>query len=314
MSKYIIFGASGFIGQHFIEQLVKDNQEIVGFDLIKKENIHYVDVRNKIEVSINCNPDDIIINLAAVHKTPGYPDKEYFETNILGAKNICDFASKNNVKTIIFTSSISVYGMSEVAKSENSLPMPNTPYGISKLTAEYIHKNWQKENSERKLLILRPGVVFGKNEGGNFTRLYKTLKKKRFFYPGRKDTIKACIYVKHLIKTSLRLIEKKDSGVETYNFTYHPAPSIEQIVSEVSKVSNLSYKPILVNGRLLMAVASIAKKMGFSRMGIHPERVKKLMISNHIIGDKLNPHLSSQNFDFKAGLKDWYKDCGGELS
>ena len=39
---------------------------------------------------------------------------------------------------------------------------------------------WQNENSKRELTILRPGVVFGKGEHGNFTRLYKGIKKRYF--------------------------------------------------------------------------------------------------------------------------------------
>jgi len=43
-------------------------------------------------------------------------------------------------------------------------------------------------------------VVFGKGESGNFSRLYKGIKDHMFAYPGRKDTIKACVYVKELVR------------------------------------------------------------------------------------------------------------------
>jgi hypothetical protein len=43
---------------------------------------------------------------------------------------------------------------------------------------------------------LQAAVIFGAGEGGNFTRLAKLLQKVFFVYPGRKDTIKACFYVK----------------------------------------------------------------------------------------------------------------------
>ena len=43
---------------------------------------------------------------------------------------------------------------------------------------------------------MSPGIVYGKGEHGNMTRLYWGQKKHYFVYTGRKDTIKACIYVK----------------------------------------------------------------------------------------------------------------------
>lgn len=50
--------------------------------------------------------------------------------------------------------------------------MPNTPYGISKLVAEKIHEVWQAKDKSRELTIVRPGIVYGKGEHGNMTRLY----------------------------------------------------------------------------------------------------------------------------------------------
>lgn len=69
----------------------------------------------------------------------------------------------------------------------STLPTPNTAYGISKLVAEKIHEKWQNGNAtHRQLTIVRPGVVFGKGENGNFTRLYWAICGHKFAYPGKK--------------------------------------------------------------------------------------------------------------------------------
>ena len=52
-------------------------------------------------------------------------------------------------------------------------------------------------------------MVFGKGENGNFTRLYWAIRGHKFAYPGRKDTIKACIYVKELVRFLLWKTEVK---------------------------------------------------------------------------------------------------------
>ncbi|TRX72007.1 NAD(P)-dependent oxidoreductase [Carboxylicivirga sp. M1479] len=307
--KYIIFGSEGFIGSHFKSYIQGNNLgEVVEYDI--RKDISY-DVREKIEIEGEFSEDDIIINLAAVHTTPGHPDYEYFETNIKGAENICQFAEDNGIKTIVFTSSIAPYGASEDVKTEMTLPTPNTPYGISKLVAENIHKIWQaKESDTRKLLILRPGVVFGKGENGNFTRLYKALAKGVFFYPGRKDTIKGCIYVKDLVDITHCLIAGYSFGVQLFNFTYAPPLSIKQIVQSISNVIECKDPTLMINGEILKISALIIGAMGGKKKGIHPDRVKKLMISTNISGLKLFDQIKGNyKYGFEEGLLDWFQDC-----
>ena len=143
---------------------------------------------------------------------------------------------------------------------------PNTPYGISKLVAEKIHTIWQaKRSNERQLTIVRPGVVFGKGENGNFTRLYWGIRGGKFFYPGRKDTIKACIYVKELVRFMLYRLENHSEGVELYNCTFEPAFTIEQIVETMKKATGLQRTIVKVPGSLLMTVASIVGPLEIGR-------------------------------------------------
>ena len=306
--KFIIFGSNGFIGNHFVNYIEKNQLgEVIKFDI---ELDKRQDVRKDIIIDGDFSSDDVIINLAAVHTTPGHPDNEYFETNILGAEMICKFAEEKGINNIFFTSSIAPYGASESLKTEKTLPMPNTPYGISKLVAEHIHKIWHaKDSCKRRLIVVRPGVVFGKGEGGNYTRLYAALSKGRFFYPGRKDTLKACIYVKDLVEAGMELIYKQTGGVELYNFCYPKAPAIKTIVNEICKVTGINPPNFIVNGKLLMFLASIIGSLGGKKFGIHPDRVKKLMISTNISGEKLEEQGIIFKYGITGGLKDWYENC-----
>ena len=248
---YIITGGTGFIGTHLTNLLRELNPDanIYNLDIVKPGTPNPVvknykpavrdgetlqseyvecDIRRPIEnMPFTPTPDDIIFNFAAVHRTPGHEDHEYFETNIRGAENVVAFAERHGIKQIVFTSSIAPYGPSEELKSEDTLPTPNSAYGISKLVAEKIHEGWQKgDAANRKLTIVRPGVVFGKGENGNFTRLYWAIKGHKFAYPGRKDTIKACIYVKELVRFIMYCVEHQAAGSEIYNCTFHPAYTI----------------------------------------------------------------------------------------
>lgn len=312
---YFIMGGSGFIGTHLIK-LLKDaypeckiyNLDVVENNQNEKASFIYCDVRKPIELNIPVTDEDVIFNFAAVHRTPGHPDHAYFETNILGAENVTAFAEKHDIKKIVFTSSIAPYGAAEELKEETTIPTPNTPYGISKLIAEKIHIIWQSKNgAERQLTIVRPGVVFGKGENGNFTRLYWGIRGGKFVYPGRKDTIKACIYVKELVRFMLYRIEHHQEGVELYNCTFEPAYTIEQIVETMKSVTGLKRNIPLIPTWVLMPVASVIGALG-SPMGICPARVKKLVISTNICGKKLAASGYKFHYTLEEAIADWYKD------
>lgn len=269
----------------------------------------YCDVRKPIHLEeVTVTEDDVIFNFAAVHRTPGHSDHEYFETNILGAENVTAFAEKYGIRRIVFTSSIAPYGAAENLKEEITVPTPNTPYGISKLVAEKIHTIWQAKNSsERQLTIVRPGVVFGKGENGNFTRLYWGLRGRKFMYPGRKDTVKACIYVKELVCFMLYRLEHHEQGVELYNCTFEPAYTIEQIVATMNKVTGLNRTAPLIPAWILMPAAAVIGCLG-APMGICPARVRKLMVSTNICGKKLADSGYHFHYTFEEAIADWFKD------
>lgn len=329
---YIIIGGTGFIGTHLtilIKQRYPDAQ-VYNLDIVKPSTPlptvkNYVsplkegqvlqsvfvecDVRKSIEhLPFIPTSEDVIFNFAAVHRTPGHPDYAYFETNVLGAENVTAFAEKYGIKKIVFTSSIAPYGAAEELKEETTVPTPNTPYGISKLVAEKIHMIWQAKNqAERQLTIVRPGVVFGKGENGNFTRLYWGIRGGKFIYPGRKDTVKACIYVKELVRFMLYRLEHHEQGVELYNCTFEPAYTIEQIVGMMKKVTGLKKGIPLIPAWVLMPAAAVIGCLG-APMGICPARVKKLMISTNICGKKLSASGYKFHYSFEEAIADWYKD------
>ncbi|WP_312084004.1 NAD-dependent epimerase/dehydratase family protein [Epilithonimonas hominis] len=312
---YFIFGGSGFIGTHLVNLLEEKYPDSNIYNLDIRENNHngkskYIncDVRQPINLNIAVDQNDIIFNFAAVHTTPGHPDHEYFETNIKGAENVTAFAEKFGIKKILFTSSIAPYGASEEIKTEETLPMPNTPYGISKLVAEKVHIIWQAKSNERQLTIVRPGVVFGKGENGNFTRLYWGIRKNRFLYPGRKDTIKASIYVKELVNFMLFIISRERNDVEIFNCTYEPAFTIEEITDAMMKATDMKRTIYKIPGGVLKFAAGIIGALGGKSFGIHPDRVKKLMISTNISGKKLKESDYQFQYSFEEALKDWYND------
>lgn len=286
-SAVVVFGGSGFIGSHLLRALSAScDVRLISVDIrLPKFQIPTVEYRlqdvrdlSRFEVGgeVEC-----IYNLAAIHKTPGHPAHEYYETNVACATEVTAFARRCNVKEIVFTSSISVYGPSEVAKSEVSLPAPESAYGWSKLLAENIHRRWLDEGQSRRLIIVRPAVIFGPREGGNFARLARLLKSGIFIYPGRTDTVKACFYVDDLIEAIVFAQSQPDRYI-LFNGCYADRYTISQIVETMREVHFHRARSFVFPKTLLIAVATALKPFSMAGFGIHPERVLKLNRSTDV--------------------------------
>jgi GlcNAc-P-P-Und epimerase len=168
MRKVLLTGGSGFIGSHF-HRLLSD-VEFINIDLVEptfQYSASFIagDIRNERDLrnALQNQNIDTIISLAAKHHDFGIGHDEYFDTNEDGTKMICKLASEFNIKNIVFYSSVAVYGIQQNISNEGLLPEPDSPYGASKLAGEKALEKWSAENTERKVLIMRPTIVFGPN-------------------------------------------------------------------------------------------------------------------------------------------------------
>ncbi|MCB5358422.1 NAD-dependent epimerase/dehydratase family protein [Vibrio lentus] len=316
-NNYLIFGGSGFIGTHLCEYLIDNDYKVTVVDLNdpihKVSGVEYIkhDVRDLSELNLSNNVS-CIYNLAAVHTTPGHVSHEYYETNVLGAIEVTKFAERHGVEHIVFTSSISVYGPDEVLKDEFSELTPNSSYGFSKMLAEKVHKTWLEASEKRYLTIVRPAVVFGPGEGGNFTRLAKMLQKGVFIFPGRKDTIKSCIYVDDLLYL-IEAAKTSENRFEILNGAYKERYSLENIVQEMTENHFEDAKTVLLPRSFVLMAAKVFKVFNFMNIGIHPERVMKLLISTNIYPRWVEQNEIELPFNLSLALKDWSRKTNGKF-
>jgi nucleoside-diphosphate-sugar epimerase len=339
MSNAIIFGGNGFFGLFMAIKLSEKNsyEKIFLYDneSIESKNFDYRIRKFKSIANIifikGCVKDEIksfegddnislILNLAAIHREPGHFDWEYYETNLKGATNITKWADKIGCKDIIFASSISPYGLSEDIRDENSLTVPTSAYGGSKLVAEKIHQIWQSNNiNDKKLIIVRPGVIFGPSEGGNVSRLIKAIKGNYFFYMGNHNTRKAGIYIKELTNFVMWLYEDqilpKNKNYILANATMNPGPSVSEYVDTIKKILkrdiyiiNIPYSFLLFISRIIDLILGIFKiKHPFS-----PVRIKKLVNSNNILSSYAKENNYKYVYSLESALNDWKKECPEE--
>ena len=304
----VIFGGAGFIGTHLAKRLVDIGNRVVVADLAKPRlqaaGVEFVscDVREPIQPDIP--PADVAFNLAAVHRTPGHSSDEYFETNVKGALNVTRWCSAQAVQSLVFTSSIAVYGPTERVRTEADSLAPTSAYGKSKAIAEDVHLAWQADDRERRLVMLRPSVIFGPGEGGNFTRLARALQGRRFVYPGRKDTLKSCGYVEDLID-AIEFVRRRSDRLNIINFGYPQPPTIEEICEAFCDIANYPRPRMLPGG--VRTAAGLLRGTGL-RPAMHlGERIRKLQLSTNIRPRVLSESGFQWRTDLRAALGAWYR-------
>jgi nucleoside-diphosphate-sugar epimerase len=215
------------------------------------------------------------------------------------------------VPKIIFYSSISVYGPVDEPTAEDAMTAPTAPYGMSKLLGEQRLSAWARETGQA-LAVLRPGVIFGPGDDGNFSRLAKAVEQGWFVFPGRKDTRKAAIHVKDVVQLTEWLL-REDFTQLTVNAVYGQASTTEEIVDDMRRaLAKRSTRSVVVPeglARLGMSVLGLTEshKPPVERM-FHQRRVDKLVESSNIVSQTL-PHLDfSFDHSMQTAILDWLSE------
>ena len=312
----LITGGSGFIGSHLTRLLLSESsiETVTVLDLqppkVTDPRVIYMsaDLRQPITHQLHV-PVDVCFHLAALCKEPKYDWDEYFRTNHVGTKHLCDFATREHISKIVFTSTMMVYRAGERSNRESDDTAPDTAYGISKLLAESVLEKWA-ERGDRALHILRPAVVFGPGENGNFTRLYDALKQGRFAYVGRSNTRKACIYVKDLCRF-VRLLASAPEAYGIYNVALPEPFTIKEICDTFCAVFKLKRWIPTVPFRLALLVGycgDAAHALGIE-VDLHHRRVEKMYYSSDIVPDAMLHTGFRPAYSLVDGLIDWRDQC-----
>ncbi|MGX9519185.1 NAD-dependent epimerase/dehydratase family protein [Vibrio mediterranei] len=236
MMKTLVTGGSGFIGTRLVNLLLEDGHDVSIFDLVKSDRYPDIsvigDVRNVDELTTATKDVDVIFNLAAEHADNVTPLSLYHDVNVGGAENIVKAAVSNNVKKIVFTSTVAIYGLNRGTPDESLDPQPFNEYGRSKLEAESVFNAWHAQNKDSTLVTIRPAVVFGENNRGNVYNLINQIVSGRFVMIGNGQNCKSMGYVGNVAEFLRQQLEK-DSGYYVYNYADKADLSSSEIVSIV---------------------------------------------------------------------------------
>jgi nucleoside-diphosphate-sugar epimerase len=321
MSSCLILGGCGYVGYNWAIRLAgrKRFKRIILADirppsqpLAEGWEFFKCDVRQPL--SFRDLKPEWLFNFAAVHREPGHIREEYFDTNLAGAKNACAFAEQTGCRNILFTSSIAVYGsLDNRSISENSLPYPASPYGISKLCAELIHKGWRRSGEGRQLYVCRPGVIYGPGDPGNILRMIRAVRKGYFVFPGSKNLRKSYGYIEGLLD-SFEFVMSSGKNQLTYNYVEQETETLGTLVQIIQTHFGSRIPTFTAPLPVLEAVAAMAQIATRGHSPLHPVRVRKTALSTHIIPQQLKEMSFNFRYDFATSLRDWAGKSPGDFS
>ena len=150
--KVLVTGAAGFLGSHLCEKLIDLDHHVLGIDNMfggYEDNIPNKTEFHKIDCCDHKKVDDIMKNIDVVYHCAAtaheglsvFSPVEITKNNYLASVTVFTSAIKNNIKRIIFCSSMARYGSQKTPFTENMNTKPVDPYGISKVASEEVLVN-----------------------------------------------------------------------------------------------------------------------------------------------------------------------------
>ncbi len=190
MSKILVTGSDGFVGQHLARILEENNDTVIyttrkgSEESLINNNNHFsignIDAQTQWQSALT--QVDCVVHLAArVHvmkETHTDPLEAFRAVNTDGTLNLAKQAVEAGVKRFIYLSSIKVNGeqTTNTPFSAEDRANPLDPYAVSKFEAENQLLALSKKTG-LEVVIIRPPLVYGAGVKGNFSRLIKLVNK-----------------------------------------------------------------------------------------------------------------------------------------
>ncbi len=171
--KALVTGAAGFMGSHIVRHLLHDGMEVVALDDLSggflenvPEGARWVQAsvcdHELIEALFETERFDFVFHLAAyaAEGLSHFIRRYNYETNLIGSVNLINASVLHQVKCFVFTSSIAVYGANQLPMTEEMVPHPEDPYGISKYAVE-LDLMAARHQFGLNYVVFRPHNVYG---------------------------------------------------------------------------------------------------------------------------------------------------------
>lgn len=334
-----ITGASGFIGYHLVEAALDAGMEVhaavrptSNLAFLKKlqserpksgehqkGSLMFVNTdfssKESLKALLEKGKYSFVIHAAGVTKA-----KSAAAYNLVNAEytlNLAQAAMSSDIplRRFVFLSSLAAIGPLAYAEeqpiTEDTLPIPVTDYGKSKLIAE----KHLEQVSGLPLSIIRPTAVYGPGEKDLFV-LFKTLNKGLDAYIGKGPQRLSFVYVKDLVAATMAALTENNRETTVYNISDGNAYDRYALADRFREISGRNvFRTHLPMFLVKMMAGFMDMLYAFSSATpvLNREKLKELTAPNWICSiDAARNNLQYRpQYDLRQGLTEtllWYKE------
>jgi UDP-N-acetylglucosamine/UDP-N-acetyl-alpha-D-glucosaminouronate 4-epimerase len=306
--RFLVTGGAGFIGSHIVDELVRRGHHVVVLDDFSSgKEVNLTSVRTQIDLRTGsitdldtvqkaCKGVDYVIHLAARISVPQSVTNP-IETNLVnidGTLNVLVAARDQNVKRFVFAASSAAYGEAPVQpKVETMVPVPISPYGITKYVGELYGQVFGRayglENaSVRYFNVFGPRQDPSSQYSGVLSRfMLAVLRGESPVIYGDGEQSRDFIYVANVVDITLRACEAKQASGLVFNGGTGARITLNQVLEMLNKLTG----------------QAVRAKYDPPRAGDIRDSQADISLAREILGYK--PEIT-----FQEGLRrtwEWYK-------
>lgn len=311
MNRYLVTGADGFVGSHFVEHLLSRGHQVRALAQYNSFNswgwlekisasplleVRTGDIRDPFFCVDLTKDIDVVVHLAALIAIPfSYSaPSSYIETNVNGTLNLCQASLKSGIKRFVHTSTSEVYGTAvSVPMNEQHPIQTQSPYSASKSAADHLAvSHWYSFGLP--VVIARPFNIFGPRQSARAvisTIISQMLAGKKEIELGDLRPTRDFNFVTNACNAFYRIAESTEYLGDTFNFGSGSDISIGQLFEKLRDMTG----------------AECIVKVAAERIRPEKSEVLRLLCDNTKIKEKLGyePQIS-----FDEGLQftiDWFR-------
>lgn len=271
MKRVLVTGCAGFIGSSLSLELLKRGYEVIGIDSYTENYTKWIKNRNMdqlakfpnfsyvqgslltIDLTLLLKNVHFIFHQAAmpgVRSSWGDDFQKYVDYNILATQRLLEAAKHSFIEKLIYASSSSIYGQTNGKVSENQLPAPFSPYGVTKLAGEHLcqvyHANFGVPTVSLRYFTVygpgqRPDMAFHK-----FIRNMLAQKEITIFGDGQQT--RDYTYIADAVTANLLAMEKGRSG-EAYNIGGNSSVKLMDVIHLLAELMQVEPKLTFIQAR-----------------------------------------------------------------
>ncbi|MCY0095658.1 SDR family oxidoreductase [Hoeflea ulvae] len=276
MSRVLVTGAAGAVGQVLLEELAASGCETLATDVRRPQALpegmafETLDVRGDDAARlVEAFEPEVIIHLASiVSPTRGMTRAFAHDVDVQGTRNVLEAAIIHGVRRLVVTSSGAAYGY----HADNPVPLretdalrgnPEFAYSDHKRQVEEMLAQARETHPDVEQVVLRVGTVLGAGLENQITELFH---RPKLIAVRGADSPFVFIWTRDLARILSRAATDGPAGI--FNVCGDGAMSVEELAAALGK-------PVMaLPAWLLKSALAVAKPLGVSRYG--PEQVRFL--------------------------------------